>query len=1193
MARRIALVVGVSRYTHMPHLPAAAVDADQVAALLADRGEFEVTKLQDPDHQELGRALEDFYGNKSLLTKDTLLLYFAGHGIATDDRDRFYLATTDTDPHYAHSSAVDAELIKHHLNNTGAKAKVILLDSCFSGLMGEGLRSRGDGLVGLKAPLDRKGTFVLTATDRTSYAFEDLRSEGQSALFTAAVVEAMSGGATDTDGDDWVSIQDIAHYVLNSETVTAKQKPLAYSHSVNGAIPLVRAQGRTPDPDPVPAAASRLRRPEPQHDPHAPLDGATWQKLLRYYVACLKREAGLSDWFHKGETGRARIWGGGAEQVFTGPVGPVRLPEPVAMLCKDDEAAYSYGYPLVLLKDGRRAKYAPLLTTALTVSDGTAEAGTVELNTQVLEELGLEAGEIEQLCQHVVKQFRPGDPDHLAALVQMIADSYEVPVIGVLDPTRLADNLRDSPIVEGIQNLGVVWRDDGTQATVRGLIKDLGTFAAKEVGKFGSTALAALADRDDRPVASMPQLVTLGPLNEAQEAVVEAAMTRRLTVATGPPGTGKTALVTAVCATAEAAGQSVLVASTNHRAVDNVREKLDSLAPGMIIRTGPRRILDEEPGVLGRLLDSVETPPQDGQILEGRLRLGHKRISELRALIDAHCDAEADLYAVHRHLDRLESDADARVRSALELDDRRLERAAVRAGRSLRRWPFGILARRLVRSRYGADSPTDRGRLVEIIDTEKFRRERTDALEALPDAAPLWAELQQHLDTRVTTGRDYSRLLAARRLRAGEGAIRARIERMNRDDQGANWKDFRNLLRPLPGWAVNGHSSTAIVPTPALFDLVVIDEAAQCATPHVLALLMRAKRALIIGDPNQLQPVIQLGKDGDEDLRRAAGLGREWMQNRHLGFTDESIYSACAAATDEELLLDEHYRCDPEIVAAPNRVVYQNRLTVLTDRSSLRLPADPPDSPAVEVIDVRGFAERPQSGSCRNPVEAEQAVEYAARVAADDDELTIGIVTPFKAQERMLDVLLRRRGIRDRVVVGTIHTFQGGECDVIVLSPVAADGIAPRSADWVRGETNLWNVAITRAMSRLVVVCDRTWWAGKTGLLSQLIDASEREPEVQVGVRDLVDRLQYALERVGGAELKRGAMIAGQSCDLVIEGDPGTALVVDAAPAPDGKRHRQQLARLDLIAAAGYRPIRVAAWRILADPDLVARELFG
>jgi hypothetical protein len=104
----------------------------------------------------------------------------------------------------------------------------------------------------------------------------------------------------------------------------------------------------------------------------------------------------------------------------------------------------------------------------------------------------------------------------------MIADTYGIPLIEGLEPERLSDDLRDSPIVEGIYNLGVVWRDDGSQSAVRNVINDLGKHAPARVEEFDTTALAAFMSRDDRPVASMPQLVAPGPLNEAQEAVIDA-----------------------------------------------------------------------------------------------------------------------------------------------------------------------------------------------------------------------------------------------------------------------------------------------------------------------------------------------------------------------------------------------------------------------------------------------------------------------------------------------------------------------------------------------------------------------------------------------------------------------------------------------------------------------------------------------
>jgi hypothetical protein len=54
---------------------------------------------------------------------------------------------------------------------------------------------------------------------------------------------------------------------------------------------------------------------------------------------------------------------------------------------------------------------------------------------------------------------------------------------------------------------------------------------------------------------------------------------------------------------------------------------------------------------------------------------------------------------------------------------------------------------------------------------------------------------------------------------------------------------------------------------------------------------------------------------------------------------------------------------------------------------------------------------------------------------------SIGVVTPFKGQRLLLERLLRDVVSRERVLVGTVHTFQGKERDVVIVSPVAAPGI--------------------------------------------------------------------------------------------------------------------------------------------------------
>lgn len=78
----------------------------------------------------------------------------------------------------------------------------------------------------------------------------------------------------------------------------------------------------------------------------------------------------------------------------------------------------------------------------------------------------------------------------------------------------------------------------------------------------------------------------------------------------------------------------------------------------------------------------------------------------------------------------------------------------------------------------------------------------------------------------------------------------------------------------------------------------------------------------------------------------------------------------------------------------------------------------------------------------------------------------------------------------DRVRVGTVHTFQGGQRDVMVLSPVAAHNTPSRTTHWVASQVNLWNVAATRAKSQLITVGSRAFWQDQGGLPALLAGRS-------------------------------------------------------------------------------------------------------
>lgn len=125
----------------------------------------------------------------------------------------------------------------------------------------------------------------------------------------------------------------------------------------------------------------------------------------------------------------------------------------------------------------------------------------------------------------------------------------------------------------------------------------------------------------------------------------------------------------------------------------------------------------------------------------------------------------------------------------------------------------------------------------------------------------------------------------------------------------------------------------------------------------------------------------------------------------------------------------------------------------------------------VDTSSEGGHCER-QDGSRLNRVHAELAVEIAAELAGGG---SVGIITPYRAQSRLVWRLLRQRRLEKTVDVGTVHRFQGLERQAIVFDTVEAPPVQP--APFVSGgygseAMRLINVAITRARSRLVVVAN-------------------------------------------------------------------------------------------------------------------------
>ena len=288
---------------------------------------------------------------------------------------------------------------------------------------------------------------------------------------------------------------------------------------------------------------------------------------------------------------------------------------------------------------------------------------------------------------------------------------------------------------------------------------------------------------------------------------------------------------------------------------------------------------------------------------------------------------------------------------------------------------------------------------------------------------------------------------------------------------------FRQLAQHLPVWITTALSVRNALPLRAgIVDLVVIDEASQCDVASAVPLLYRARRAAVIGDPNQLRHIAGIDAEEESGLPSADGLLPEWS------YVGRSLFDRASEALGPDantaILLDEHYRSVPPIIEFSNARFYGGALTVRTDEAAYqaRLPGVPS---GVFWHDVAG--EVPPGGrSAYNPAELNAVMalveEWTEAGWFEPGGPSIGIVTPFRAQKERCQRRVRNapwyETVRESLRIGTAHTFQGDERDVIVFSPVVAEGIRKGTRDWVATTDSLLNVAVTRARVALHVVGD-------------------------------------------------------------------------------------------------------------------------
>jgi hypothetical protein len=251
---------------------------------------------------------------------------------------------------------------------------------------------------------------------------------------------------------------------------------------------------------------------------------------------------------------------------------------------------------------------------------------------------------------------------------------------------------------------------------------------------------------------------------------------------------------------------------------------------------------------------------------------------------------------------------------------------------------------------------------------------------------------------------------------------------------------------------------------------LLIDEAGQAVPQSAAGAIWRARRAVVVGDPLQLEPVVTIPMTAQESLRQHYQVEEIWVPGRTSvqQLADRANRLGTYVATDDKPIwvgapLRVHRRCDQQMFDISNRVAYDGMMVFGTAaRQQLVFPAS-------SWIDVVGA----ENDSHWIPAEG-QAVRQLIQTLFNNGAApeSIFLISPFRRVVRELrDIASDFKGVKS----GTVHTVQGKEADIVIFV-LGGDPQRPGAKQWASVRPNLLNVAVSRAKRRLYVVGNREAW---------------------------------------------------------------------------------------------------------------------
>ncbi len=391
-------------------------------------------------------------------------------------------------------------------------------------------------------------------------------------------------------------------------------------------------------------------------------------------------------------------------------------------------------------------------------------------------------------------------------------------------------------------------------------------------------------------------------------------------------------------------------------------------------------------------------------------------------------------------------------------------------------------------------------------------------------------------------------------------------------------EDFKPLLSAFPCWCVTTYAISNSLPLkPALFDVVIIDEASQCDIASAFPILYRAKKAVIVGDDKQLPHLSFLEKAKEQSF-----LNQYNIEDRYQllwRFRVNSMFDVANYYSTSPVLLDEHFRSPKPIIDFSNKEFYGSRIKVMKPYLDAVSP--------VELVEVKDA--KVDSDITRNSAECEAIIKKVQDIIYNDEKqeifepTSIGVISPFRGQVELIKKAVLRvfpQTIieRHQIEVGTAHTFQGDEKDIMLMSWTIAANSHSQSLVFLQ-KPNLFNVAITRARKRLINFISKPVNELPEGLLRDYLEFVKNQELEIMNRKDFFKNdfekevFEAIKEEFTTHKIQAGVEFAGVNADIIID----EKLIVEIDGIEDSVEARySDIKKQAIMERIGYEVVRIS-----------------